>query len=161
MWVLLLAAIALAEPPLDDVQSVASYLVEDQPCRWRVERLPELRVGEQGVLSFRLNVPPDHHVYREALEIAVISSGGLTVGETRYPAPVVVEDPDFGPQLEYRGDVVVEVPITATTYTDAPVDLVVALRHQGCSVEVCHPPREATEKVRVPVKLKPAAPQER
>lgn len=139
MWFALLAALALA----DDL--------DEQPCRWHVDAPPTVTAGATVDLSFTLNVPADHHVFREMMDVRVVSSGGLEVGEPVFPDPIIVQDPDFGPQLEYHGDVTVRVPVQVPLSVRGPVELVVELHHQGCGTEICHPPRETTQTVELPV----------
>ena len=128
---LLLAGPAGANPY--SLQATAVVQQDVDPFEWEAS-VSELRAGSEAVVELRLVVPDGFVVYRDQLEVIVLESDGLIVGEPDLPPALKRKDPADGADLRelYDSDVVVHVPVSAPGRAPGLARLVVQLRHQGC-----------------------------
>ena len=116
----------------------------------------KVEVGGSGVVQVVVRVPPNHHLYRDMMDVTVVSSAGVETGEASFPPGLSKPDPadPSSTREQYDMDVVVEVPVKATDKPGAyPVTFEV--RYQGCKKSLCWMPQ--TENVEATVHVAGAA----
>lgn len=129
---------AMANPYLSGpaMDPIAVGAVEKDPFVWSAPTI----TGERTVV-FVLTVPEGYAVYRDELQVKVVSG---KAGEPRFPEPKLAVDPSNPEEWRalYDGDVRIELPVE-------PGDLVVELSHQGCRKGLCWPHSVVTKTVAV------------
>lgn len=127
--------------------------VAADPFSWEVAPI-EVVAGASGRVVLRLRVPAGTHIYRDGIEVLVADAGGLQVGPADVPPGLKRADPGDGGEIRelYDTDVLIEVPVTGR----APglYSVTFDLRHQGCKIGLCFPPKStpvtALVRVRAP-----------
>ncbi|MFK7928784.1 MAG: protein-disulfide reductase DsbD domain-containing protein [Myxococcota bacterium] len=131
------------------------------PLVWRQQ--PVVLYGtEPGVVEFVLDLQPGFTVYREHLEVEVVSNrSALTVGPADLPPGIVkqVEGRDETAREQYDDDIVVRLPVQAQAGTVGLQTLFVRMQHQSCISGHCYRPQEYIMAVHVPVREAPIAPE--
>ena len=129
--------------------SVPAWAGNDNP--FRVEATDtKLEAGAEGVVQVVVRVPANHYLYKDMMDVSVVSADGLTTGTASFPPGHQKPDPadPSSTREQYDMDVVVEVPVTASTKAGAyPVKMEV--RYQGCKKSLCWMPQ--TENVEATV----------
>jgi thiol:disulfide interchange protein len=143
LWLLL--SLALAAPPgtgsLAD-RGAGTRADDEDPFSWSAEPIT-VAAGGEATLVLRLSVPPKHHVYRDQIDVAFPAPAPLVPGSPSYPPGQIGADPGGGETARelYDLDVLVHVPIRAPDTASGLVPLRVTVRHQGCRVGLCYPPK--------------------
>ena len=121
---------------------------------FRVEaELLKVAPGVAGALRITIAVPKNHHLYKDMVEVVVVQSGALKLGEASLPPGLSKPDPaDPSATREvYDMDVIIEVPVAASKVEGSfPVDL--SISYQGCKKSLCWMPQ--TEEIRAMVRVK-------
>jgi len=124
----------------------------DNPFRVEAERLT-LAAGAGGALRITIAVPRDHHLYKDMVEVTVVSAGGLKLSEASMPPGLKKPDPADPSTLRevYDMDVIIEVPVGAVKEAgEYPV--VFSVSYQGCKKSLCWMPQ--TDEVRAKIFVK-------
>jgi hypothetical protein len=119
-------------------------LAAKDPFEWEIDPLV-LQPGSSGRLVLRLVIPPDMHVYRDALTVEVIDAAGLLLGAADLPPGERMVDPADGSDVRemYRLSPVIYLPVSVPADKSGLFQLVLRIRHQGCRPGLCFPPHEA------------------
>lgn len=116
--------------------------------------------GSSGKVTFLLGIPDDYHVFRDMLEVRVVSAGVLRAGTPVYPPGEGVPDPvdPTRTREQWTGSVAVDLPFTAPASAEGPQTVVVSARFQGCKDTLCTMPitRELRSVVTVAVPPSPS-----
>ncbi|MCO4743957.1 MAG: protein-disulfide reductase DsbD N-terminal domain-containing protein [Proteobacteria bacterium] len=129
LWMALGQALAL--PSYADPSRSAPPVVAEQPFVWETAFDPAERR-----LVLTLTVPVGHTVYRDQVEVTVISAAGVALAKPDLPAGERKPDPaGQGARELYSTDLVIFVPVKRGHGT---VEL--ELRHQGCKGGLCFAP---------------------
>jgi len=97
---------------------------------------PSLEVGKQGDVAVSFRVPPGSVLYADAMDVRVLRSGGLEVGELKKPEPEWKIDPAQGTlRAVYSHDVTWGLPVEAPAA--GPHHLVIEAQWQGCKGTLC------------------------
>jgi hypothetical protein len=142
MTLVMLAGLALSAEARDT----------DNPFRVEAEVL-KLDPKAAGALRITIAVPKDHHIYKDMVEVAVLESGGLKLGDPSLPPGLKKPDPaDPSTTREvYDMDVIIEVPVGAGTAPGTyPVALLVT--YQGCKKSLCWMPQSDEIKTQIQVR---------
>ena len=140
-WCLLVSLISWSTP---------AWSGTDNP--FRVEATDaKIAAGEKGVVQVVVRVPANHHLYRDMMNVSVVSASGLKTGEASFPPGHSKPDPadPSNTREQYDMDVVVEVPVTTTETGTFPVSFEV--RYQGCKKSLCWMPQTETVEATVHV----------
>ncbi len=118
--------------------------------------------GGKGILLVTVSVSPQFHINahqpNDPAYIATVfsgqSSGGVTFGAAKYPAPKAMKLSYANkPLLVYTGRTVIAVPFTvAKTAKPGKTTLAGTLSFQGCDAKSCYPPASAQVRTVVTVK---------
>lgn len=113
------------------------------PFSWEAAPV-EVVAGAPGRVVLRLHVPAGTHIYKDGIEVLVADSAGIQVGPADVPPGLKKADPGDGGEIRelFDTDVLIEVPVTGRTPGLYPVTFDV--RHQGCKVGLCFPPKSTT-----------------
>ena len=97
---------------------------------------PSLEVGKSGAVRVAFRVPQNSVLYSDAMDLKVLDSAGLEVGEVEKPEPSWKIDPATGAlRAVYGNDVTWSLPVSAThagLHT-----LVLEAQWQGCKGTLC------------------------
>jgi thiol:disulfide interchange protein DsbD len=88
-----------------------------------------------GILSITFNIAPEYHLYKDKFSFRT----NAEMGEVKWPTPVLIDDPYFGPVAAYEGILTLDIPIEKAIGGSSLV-----IVYQGCSPTFCYPPRSAT-----------------
>lgn len=123
------------------------------PFEWEATP-PVLHGRDERTVELRLRVPPGFVVYRDQLDVRVVQTRDLVVGEARVPPGITRLDPgrDEVAREQYDHDVVVTLPVHSASGTPGLAGMQVYLRHQGCYGGHCFRPVEQVLVVHVPVR---------
>ena len=129
--------------------SVPAWAGDKNP--FRVEATDaKVAAGASGVVQVIVRVPANHYLYKDMMDVSVVTADGITTGAASFPPGHQKPDPadPSSTREQYDMDVVVEVPVTASEKTGAfPVQMEV--RYQGCKKSLCWMPQ--TENVEATV----------
>ncbi|OOZ41570.1 thiol:disulfide interchange protein [Solemya pervernicosa gill symbiont] len=134
--------------------------------------LPLLAFAEEGELldpeqAFQLSVSAadaetliaewkiaeGYYLYRKRFKFST-ETGGITLGEIKFPAGDVEPDLDGKPVETYRGSVRIEIPVSHSQ--SGPVDLTLLTTSQGCAdVGVCYTPVNESKLITLPAAAAP------
>jgi thiol:disulfide interchange protein DsbD len=110
-----------------------------------------------GAVTLTIAVPPGAVIYRDQVEVSVVSAGELTAGEPSLPPPLSRPDPYTGLERElYDLDVLIEFPVVAPPAAGEQ-ELMVEARWQGCMAGICYLPQTELLTAKVSVLEKEAA----
>jgi thiol:disulfide interchange protein DsbD len=92
------------------------------------------------------HIAADHYLYRQRMGFAS-DTPGVTLGQPEFPAGTLHEDPYFGRQEIYVGDVTIAVPFSVSG--PRPAQFALKLKLQGCNQKrgICYPPQLWTTSV--------------
>ncbi len=108
----------------------------------------EAHAVDASTVTARWTIAECCYLYRDRMAFEV-ETPGYRLGEPRYPAGKIKDDPYFGRMETYRHEVVIELPVERLTSSDT--DLVLIARSQGCAdLGVCYPPQERRISVKLP-----------
>jgi thiol:disulfide interchange protein DsbD len=114
----------------------------------------QARLLKSDLIEIRLQIAPGHYIYRDKFKFA-LEPTQIKLGTPQFPAGQFKEDAYFGRQEIFRGDSVIQIPVTPVPSLEGPILL--SLTYQGCSdAGLCYPPK--TQKI--PLTFLPAASQE-
>jgi len=110
------------------------YLLPQQAFRLSAQAL------DGDTLRVTWDIAPDYYLYRGKIRLDS-QTPGIELGEPRFPAGKIKNDPYFGDQEVYRNRVDIEVPIERAAGTGD--SLVLATVSQGCAdAGLCYPPQK-------------------
>ncbi len=142
LWCLLISLVVWSAP------SVAG---KDNP--FRVETADaKLESGAKGNVQVIVRVPANHHLYRDMMNVTVVTAEGVETGEASFPPGMEKPDPadPSSTREQYDMDVLIDVPVTAPAAVGTyPVTLEV--RYQGCKKSLCWMPQTETVEASVNV----------
>lgn len=101
---------------------------------------------EKIVLTWQIT--DGYYLYRDKLGFES-QTDGIQLGEIDYPPGKTKHDEFFGDVVIYRNDLDIEVPLTKQS--DAPDQLQLTVKHQGCAdIGICYPPQKTVLTVDLP-----------
>jgi thiol:disulfide interchange protein DsbD len=111
---------------------------EDLPPASAVFKYETHTSGDQVLVTY--HIAPDHYLYRQRMSF-VSDTPGVTLGQPQFPQGRMHEDPYFGRQEIYVGDVTIPVPFTVAG--PRPAQFTLKLKLQGCNQKrgICYPPQ--------------------
>jgi thiol:disulfide interchange protein DsbD len=150
---MLRSLIALLAALLVLLPAAASGQAPEDPFGVEIAPIPA-PAGGAAPLAVLLRVPPEHHLYRDSIEIRLDEPGPFSLGEADFPLGTLEPDPAFPDRKReaYHEPFTVSVPLAVAAGT-APgtQELVVTVRYQGCKGNLCFLPRERPVPVAVSV----------
>ncbi|MCW8906944.1 MAG: protein-disulfide reductase DsbD [Sedimenticola sp.] len=125
------------------------YLLPQQAFRLSAQPL------DSDTLQVTWDIAPDYYLYRSKIRLDS-QTPGIDLGEARFPAGKIKQDPYFGDQEVYRNKVNIEVPLRRSA--DAGESLTLATVSQGCAdAGLCYPPQKESVTIQLAA-LSTAAP---
>jgi len=111
---------------------------EDLPPASEVFKYDTRVSGDRVLVTY--HIAADHYLYRQRMSFASDTSG-VTLGQPQFPPGRMHEDPYFGRQEIYVGDVTIPVPFSASGAR--PAQFALKLKLQGCNQKrgICYPPQ--------------------
>ena len=101
---------------------------------------------DASTIRLTWDIADEYYMYREQFEFEP-ESEGLELGEPEIPDGEVTEDEFFGRVETYRGEVSIELPVTAA----ASEEIELTARSQGCAdAGICYPPHFQTVSITLP-----------
>jgi thiol:disulfide interchange protein DsbD len=134
------------------------------PVAWKLQNAPAspVQAGARFNVKLLAEVQDGWHLYslkpmaEGPIPTRIWIAGGQPfslAGAVQSPAPMVMQDPSFGMEVElYEGEAVFALPVRVAAGAAAGAQkLVVSASYQSCNNKLCLPPK--TVKVEVPVTI--------
>ncbi|MFH1464535.1 MAG: cytochrome c biogenesis protein CcdA [Pseudomonadota bacterium] len=124
---------------------------------FRVEISPvTVPAGGQGGIEVRVQIPPEHHLTRDSIEVRLDDPQGFVLGEPDFPVGQLEPDPAFPEKQReiYHDSFSLPVPLAVgAVVTPGSHELEFQVRYQGCKGSLCFMPRERALPVTVTVSV--------
>ena len=106
---------------------------QSDPFEWHVLSADVLASG-RGEIVLSLEVPADHEVYADSVDVRVLDSGPFVTSRAVLPEV----DAESDDPLSLTGLVLVRVPLRTVAYPGL-AEVRLELRHRGCAPGLCYP----------------------
>jgi thiol:disulfide interchange protein DsbD len=117
----------------------------EEPFEWNATVAPEkVFPGEKATLKVTFTPEEGHYIYKDMTSFTIQESEGISAGQTEFPETTRIKDPFDGKQKDvYREQAEFNIPLQiAASASEGTREVMLTLRYQGCSPDVCFFPKK-------------------